>query len=353
MAFQTLEQFITLQQARFPQAKGELSSLLQAISLAAKIVHREVNKAGLADILGKYGQVNTQGEEQQKLDVFADQQFMDALKKVGECCYLASEEHEQGIDLAKSTGYAGGKYMVYFDPLDGSSNIDANVSVGTIFSIYRRVSAGHDALREGDFVQTGRQQVAAGYVIYGSSTMLVYTTGQGVNGFTLDPSIGEFCLSHPKLTIPAWGMTYSINESNYQDFEPAIKRYLQYFKESLGPQGKSYSSRYIGSLVADFHRNMIQGGVFLYPSTFRYPEGKLRLMYECNPLAFIAEQAGALASTGKRPILDILPQELHQRTPLIIGSRDMVSMFEQYVIDQRDAGGSLGAHPLERISCST
>lgn len=338
MAFQTLEQFITLQQARFPNAKGELSRLLQAISLAAKIVHREVNKAGLADILGKYGQVNVQGEEQQKLDVFADRQFMDALKKVGECCYLASEEHQRGIDLAKSTGYADGKYMVYFDPLDGSSNIDANVSIGTIFSIYRRRSDGYQSLQEQDFVQTGRQQVAAGYVIYGSSTMLVYTTGQGVNGFTLDPSIGEFCLSHPRLSIPPWGMTYSVNESNYQYFALAVKRFLKYFKESVGRDNQAYSSRYIGSLVADFHRNMIQGGIFLYPSTRWHPDGKLRLMYECNPLALIAEQAGGLASTGNHPILDLLPQELHQRTPLVIGSRDMVRMFEQYVEDQREEG---------------
>lgn len=334
MAFQTLEQFITVQQSRFPQAKGELSRLLQAISLAAKIVHREVNKAGLADILGKYGQFNVQGEEQQKLDVFADREFMDALKKGGDCCYLASEEHEQGIDLMKSTGYAGGKYMVYFDPLDGSSNIDANVSVGTIFSVYRRVSHEQSLLHESDFLQTGRQQVASGYVIYGSSTMLVYTTGQGVNGFTLDPSIGEFCLSHPNLSIPVWGTTYSVNESNYQDFSPEIKRFLQYFKHNVQSDERLFSSRYIGSLVADFHRNLIQGGIFLYPATQRYAEGKLRLMYEANPLAFIVEQAGGLAVSGREPILDILPQELHQRTPLIIGSRDMVSLFEEFVADQ-------------------
>lgn len=352
MGFQTLEQFITLQQARFPEAKGELSRLLQAVSLAAKIVHREVNKAGLADILGKHGQLNVQGEEQQKLDVFADQEFMDALKKGGECCYLASEEHQQGIDLAKSTGYAGGKYMVYFDPLDGSSNIDANVSVGTIFSVYRRISEEQHPLGECDFLQTGRQQVAAGYVIYGSSTMLVYTTGQGVNGFTLDPSIGEFCLSHPGIQIPIWGKTYSINESNYQDFDTAVKRFLQYFKESSGVGETSYSSRYIGSLVADFHRNMIQGGVFLYPETRRHPEGKLRLMYEANPLAFIAEQAGGLASTGKLPILDLLPQELHQRTPLIIGSRDMVNMLEQYVLDQKEGGAGHASHCfVEGVGC--
>lgn len=332
MGIQTLEQFISEQQTQFPQAKGELTRLLQGISLAAKIVHREVNKAGLADILGKQGNTNAQGEEQQKLDVFADHYFMDALERVGECCYLASEEHEDGIDLTKRNKYAVGKYMVYFDPLDGSSNIDANVSVGTIFSIYKRVSSGED-IENIDFAQTGRKQVAAGYVIYGSSTMLVYTTGKGVNGFTLDPSIGEFCLSHPGLRIPENGKTYSVNESNYNQFSLAIKQYLQFCKEIDKETNRPYSSRYIGSLVADFHRNMIQGGLFLYPDTYQYPNGKLRLMYECNPLAFIAEQAGGKATTGEMPILDIEPVELHQRTPLIIGSKNMVEKVEQFIAE--------------------
>lgn len=330
MGIQTLEQFISKQQAQFPNAKGEFTHLLQAISLAAKIVHREVNKAGLADILGKQGKQNVQGEEQQKLDVFADHHFIDALEKVGECCYLASEEHEDGLDLTKQSIYPVGKYMVYFDPLDGSSNIDANVSIGTIFSIYKRVTTDGPLTLE-DFEQLGRQQVAAGYVIYGSSTMLVYTTGKGTNGFTLDPSIGEFCLSHPNLRIPSSGKTYSVNESNYNQFSTAIKQYLQYCKEQDKETSRPYSSRYIGSLVADFHRNMIQGGIFLYPDTLAYPDGKLRLMYECNPLAFIAEQAGGRATTGLMPILDIRPQELHQRTPLIIGSDKMVKMVEWFI----------------------
>ena len=330
MSIQTLEQFVMEQQALFPTAKGEFTRLLQAISLAAKIVHREVNKAGLADILGKQGNCNVQGEEQQKLDVFADHHFMDVLKRGGECCYLASEEHEDGIELTKTKRYHIGKYMVYFDPLDGSSNIDSNVSVGTIFSIYKRKSA-EGPLQAEDFNQTGREQVAAGYVIYGSSTMLVYTTGRGVHGFTLDPSIGEFCLSHPSLTIPKIGRVYSVNESNYNQFPPAIKQYLQYCKEIDAETKRPYSSRYIGSLVADFHRNMIQGGVFLYPETVQYPDGKLRLMYECNPLAFIAEQAGGKASTGVIPIMDIEPTYLHQRTALIIGSEMMVDMVERYI----------------------
>ncbi len=330
MGIQTLEQFISKQQSKFPTAKGEFTHLLQAISLAAKMVNREVNKAGLADILGKQGKQNVQGEEQQKLDVFADQHFMDALEKVGDCCYLASEEHEEGIDLTHQTFYPVGKYMVYFDPLDGSSNIDANVSIGTIFSIFKRVSP-EGPLTMADFEQTGRQQVAAGYIIYGSSTMLVYTTGKGVNGFTLDPSIGEFCLSHPNLRIPSTGRTYSVNESNYNQFSTAIKQYLQYCKDMDKETQRPYTSRYIGSLVADFHRNMIQGGIYLYPDTMAYPNGKLRLMYECNPLAFIAEQAGGRASTGLMPILDIMPEELHQRVPLIIGSDKMVKMVEWFI----------------------
>lgn len=340
MSIQTLEQFIIEQQAQFPTAKGEFTRLLQAISLAAKIVHREVNKAGLADILGKHGNCNVQGEEQQKLDVFADNHFMDALKRGGECCYLASEEHEEGIDLTKGKHYRLGKYMVYFDPLDGSSNIDSNVSVGTIFSIYKRITVEGELDKE-DFEQSGRQQVAAGYVIYGSSTVLVYTTGRGVDGFTLDPSIGEFCLSHPALSIPKDGHVYSVNESNYNQFSSAIKHYLQYCKEIDPTTKRPFSSRYIGSLVADFHRNMIQGGIFLYPATVQYPKGKLRLMYECNPLAFIAEQAGGKATTGRMQILDINPKELHQRTPLIIGSAKMVDMVEKYIHEYADVETSL------------
>lgn len=323
MSIQTLEQFITSQQSKFPKAKGELTRLLQAISLAAKIVHREVNKAGLADILGKQGILNVQGEEQQKLDVFADHHFMDTLQKVGECCYLASEEHKDGIDLTKQSKYRIGKYMVYFDPLDGSSNIDANVSIGTIFSIYKKISPG-SKLDSTDFQQPGKNQIAAGYIIYGSSTMLVYSTGMGVDGFTLDPSLGEFCLSHPDLKIPSHGTTYSVNESNFNQFPEGIKHYLKFCKEFDHQTNRPYNSRYIGSLVADFHRNLIQGGIFIYPTTLKYPKGKLRLMYECNPLAYIAEQAGGLASTGVHEVLEIVPDFLHQRSTLLIGSEKMV-----------------------------
>ncbi len=332
----TLNEFIIERQSEFPYAKGELSRLLSHIGIAAKIVHREVNKAGLVDILGDVGGLNVQGEAQKKLDVFADEQFISALMASGECCGIASEENQDIItfdgELAKD-----GKYIVTMDPLDGSSNIDVNVSIGTIFAIYRRISPrGHKAKLE-DFLQEGTKQVAAGYVIYGSSTMLVYTTGRGVNGFTLDPSIGEFCLSHKQIQTPQRGKIYSINEGNYIKFPEGVKQYIKYCQEMDEETERPFSSRYIGSLVADFHRNLLKGGIFLYPSTASYPNGKLRLLYECNPIAFIAEQAGGRATDGRgRRILDIKPESLHQRVPFYVGSRQMVERAEDFILKYDD-----------------
>ncbi|GEM65820.1 fructose-1,6-bisphosphatase class 1 [Sphingobacterium faecium NBRC 15299] len=325
----TLGQFIIEKQADFPFAKGELSRLLRDIAIAAKLVNREVNKAGLADLLGVHGDMNIQGEVQQKLDVYADVQFISALQRGGECCYLASEEHELGIDLSNDYVSKNAKYMVCIDPLDGSSNIDVNVSVGTIFSIYRRACKEQVTMAD-ELLQQGKKQVAAGYIIYGSSTMLVYTTGNGVNGFTLDPSIGEFCLSHPNMKIPEHGQIYSINEGNYIKFPQAIKNYIKYCQIEDSDTNRPYTSRYIGSMVADIHRNLIRGGVFIYPETLSFPKGKLRLMYECNPMAFIIEQAGGKATTGSDRILDIQPTELHQRVPIVIGSKKMVEQVEYF-----------------------
>lgn len=327
MEFKTLGQFIIEKQAEFPFAKGELSRLLRDIGIAAKVVNREVNKAGLANILGSMGNHNVQGEEQQKLDVFADEEFTSALQRGGECCYIASEEHEEGVDLCSSLLSAEGKYIVCIDPLDGSSNIDVNISIGTIFSIYRRLST-EGKVRSVDILQKGMKQVAAGYILYGSSTMLVYTTGHGVNGFTLDPGIGEFCLSHPMMHIPDSGAIYSINQGNFIHFPSAIKEYVKYCQEEDRATNRPYTLRYIGSLVADIHRNLLKGGVFMYPESSRFRQGKLRLMYECNPMAMIIEQAGGRASTGRQRILDIQPETLHQRTPLVIGSSRMVDRIE-------------------------
>lgn len=330
--FKTLGQFIIEKQAEFPYAKGELSRLLRDIGIAAKVVNREVNKAGLADILGDNGTCNIQGEDQKKLDVFADEQFIDALSQGGECCVVASEEHDEYIKINTAVS-KGAKYIVCIDPLDGSSNIDVNVSVGTIFSIYRRQSL-DKPISATDILQKGTNQVAAGYIIYGSSTMMVYTTGKGVNGFTLDPSIGEFCLSHPKMEIKENGCMYSVNEGNYVHFPQGVKDYIKYCQEEDRATNRPYASRYIGSMVADIHRNLLKGGVFLYPATSAYPNGKLRLMYECNPLAFIIEQAGGKASNGQSRILEIEPQELHQRTPIFIGNREMVDLIENMLAEQ-------------------
>lgn len=325
----TLGQFIIERQTDFPYAKGELSRLLRDIGIAAKIVNREVNKAGLVDILGEYGTMNVQGEDVKKLDVYANEQFIAALSAGGETCAVASEENE-GLVHIDSEVSKNAKYVVCVDPLDGSSNIDVNVNIGTIFSIYRRTSFS-GLVEETDYLQHGTEQVAAGYIIYGSSTMLVYTTGKGVNGFTLDPSIGEFCLSHPDMKCPKEGIIYSINEGNYVHFPDGVKQYIKYVQVEDSKTSRPYSSRYIGSLVADFHRNLLKGGIFIYPSTLKSPKGKLRLLYECNPLAFIIEQAGGKASDGFRRILDIQPTTLHQRTPLFIGSAEMVNMAEEFM----------------------
>jgi len=327
--FKTLGQFIIEKQADFPYAKGELSRLLRDIGIAAKIVNREVNKAGLMDILGNAGSTNIQGESQQKLDVYANEQFISALKSGGECCIVASEENEEIIRLDTDVS-KNANYIVAIDPLDGSSNIDVNVPVGTIFSIYRRRSIDGPATID-DVLQNGTAQVAAGYVIYGSSTMLVYTTGKGVNGFTLDPSIGEFCLSHPNMQMPEIGLIYSINEGNYVHFPQGVKRYIKYCQVEDKATSRPYSSRYIGSMVADIHRNLIKGGIFIYPVTASAPNGKLRLVYECNPMAFLIEQAGGRATNGTSRILDIDVTELHQRSPIFIGSEQMVRKAESFM----------------------
>ncbi|MCE2572535.1 class 1 fructose-bisphosphatase [Motilimonas eburnea] len=328
----TLGEFIVEKQLDFPDASGSLSQLLGAIRLAAKVVNREINKAGLVDIVGSAGGENVQGEDQQKLDVYANEKFKAAMEARGEVCGVASEEEEEFVAF-QSTKSKNGKYVILMDPLDGSSNIDVNVSVGTIFSIYKRISPIGSEVTLADFLQPGHKQIAAGYVIYGSSTMLVYTTGNGVHGFTLDPSIGTFCLSHENLTMPKQGRIYSINEGNYIKFPLGVKRYLKFCQEQVPEDDRPYTSRYIGSLVSDFHRNLLKGGIYLYPTTASAPQGKLRLLYECNPIAFLAEQAGGKASDGSVRIMDIVPSELHQRSPYFVGSTDMVDKVEQFLAE--------------------
>ncbi len=326
----TLNQFIIEQQANVPQATGGFSSLLHHIGIAAKKINREVNKAGLVDILGRAGTENVQGEDQQKLDVYANETFIAELKASGECCGVASEEN-QDVVVFEGEMSRDAKYIICMDPLDGSSNIDVNVSIGTIFSVYRRKSPVGSVATVEDFLQPGCDQVAAGYVIYGSSTMLVYTTGNGVNGFTLDTSIGEFCLSHPNVKSPAQGKIYSINEGNYEKFPTGVKKYIKYCQEEDKETKRPYTSRYIGSLVADFHRNLLKGGVFMYPPTNSHPTGKLRLLYECNPIAFIAEQAGGLATDGGKRILEIRPETIHQRVPFYTGAKDMTGKVMEFL----------------------
>ncbi len=325
----TLTEFIIKRQADFKYAKGELTRLLSDIGVAAKIVNREVNKAGLVDILGDTMSHNVQGEIVKKLDVYANEQFIAALKSGGEVCAIVSEENEDLIQFDDEIS-RNGKYVVAIDPLDGSSNTDVNVSTGTIFAIYRRISLSGPGVMD-DFLQPGTELVAAGYIIYGSSSMLVYTTGRGVNGFTLDPSIGVFCLSHPDMQIPKTGKIYSINQGYFVHFPDGVKNYIKYCQEEDKATDRPYSLRYIGSAVADFHRNLIKGGVFIYPTTSNSPKGKLRLLYECNPLAFLVEQAGGKATDGSKRILDILPQSLHQRVPLFIGSVEMVEKAEEFM----------------------
>jgi len=322
----TIERFIIDQESKYPEATGELSNLLYEIALAAKIIAGAIRRAGLVNILGSAGTTNIQDEEQQKLDVFANETMTNSLNHTGRVCVMASEEDEQIIPVPDQ--YPAGKYAVLYDPLDGSSNIDVNGAVGTIFSIYRRVTT-EGRGSEADVLQPGCKQISAGYVIYGSSTMLVYTTGQGVAGFTLDPSIGEFLLSHPRIVIPRVGKYYSVNESNFARWNKGIQTAVRGFHGDRPQEMKGKNSRYIGSLVADFHRNLIAGGVFLYPADTKNTRGKLRLLYECSPMAFIAEQAEGSATDGVNRILDIVPSALHQRTPLVIGSREDVG----YVAD--------------------
>ena len=327
---QSLGEFIIDKQDDFKFSSGELSRLLSSIKIASKIVNREVNKAGIADILGKAGNENVQGEEQMKLDVFANDIFIDALSHREIVCGIASEENEDFIEIKGNENNAHmNNYVVLIDPLDGSSNVDVNVSVGTIFSIYRRVTPAGTPVKIEDFLQKGVNQVAAGYVIYGSSTVLVYTTGNGVNGFTLDPSVGTYFLSHPNMTYSKTGKIYSVNEGNYAKFPQGVKEYIKYCQEEEG--NRPYTSRYIGSLVADFHRNMIKGGIYIYPSYAHAPNGKLRLLYECNPMAFLAEQAGAKATNGFQRILEIEPTSLHQRVPFFCGSVEMVEKAEEFM----------------------
>ncbi len=326
---QTLGEFIIEHQSSFKYSSGELSRLINSIRLAAKVVNYEVNKAGLVDILGAAGDTNVQGESQQKLDVYANEKFIQMLTNRNIVCGIASEEEDHFIAINSNDKNHQNKYIVLIDPLDGSSNIDVNVSVGTIFSVYRRVTDVGTPVTLDDFLQKGSEQVAAGYIIYGTSTMLVYTTGHGVNGFTLNPAIGTFYLSHPNMQFPKNGKIYSVNEGNYIHFPQGIKDYIKYCQMEEGD--RPYTSRYIGSLVSDFHRNMIKGGIYLYPKSSKTYAGKLRLLYECNPMAFLAEQANGKATNGVQRILDIQPTELHQRVPFICGSTNMVEDVEAFI----------------------
>lgn len=332
---ETLEEYIIQNQNRFPGATGELSQLLRDIGLAAKIISREVNKAGITNILGVDGSTNIHGEAVKKLDLFADQQLISALDRSLITCMVISEENDGIVKLSSK----GGKYIVYLDPLDGSSNIDVNVSIGSIFSVYMREARFDSTLREDDALQPGVRQVAAGYVLYGSSTILAYTTGLGVSVFTLDPSIGEFILSDRRIQIPDHGNIYSINEGSYNSWDLGLKKYVKYCQEEDPETNRPYSARYIGSMVADIHRTLIKGGIFIYPHSKKYPNGKLRLMYECNPLSFIVEQAGGMATDGETRIMDLKPEAIHQQTPIYIGSKHNVEtvmrfLKEHAVVDQ-------------------
>lgn len=325
----TLGEFIIANQNYFQYTSGELSRLLNGIRLAAKVVNHEVNKAGLVDIIGAAGDTNIQGEDQQKLDVLANEKFIQTLKNREIVCGIASEEEDDFISINSFDKKYNNKYVVLIDPLDGSSNIDVNVSVGTIFSIYRRVTPVGSPVTLEDFLQPGKNQIAAGYIIYGTSTMLVYTTGHGVNGFTLNPALGTFYLSHPRMSYPETGHIYSVNEGNYIHFPQGVKDYIKYCQMEEGD--RPYTSRYIGSLVSDFHRNMIKGGIYIYPKSSTAQKGKLRLLYECNPMAFLAEQANGKASDGFNRILDLQPTELHERVPFFCGSRKMVEKAEEFM----------------------
>ena len=329
LKFNTLARHIYEEERNYPEATGELSDLLHDLSLAAKVISLEVNKAGLVDILGFTGDHNVHGEQVKKLDVFAHETMIKAMDHGGHLCVMASEEEEDIIHIP--TEFNIGKYVLLFDPLDGSSNIDANISIGTIFSIYRRVSPEGGPGTMEDCLQQGLKQVAAGYIIYGSSTIFVYSVGNGVHGFTLDPSFGEFILSHPDIKTPKKSKIYSINEGNYLYWHPGLKKYIKWLQEEDKTTQRPYSSRYIGSMVADIHRNLLYGGIFMYPADSRSPNGKLRLMYECNPMAFIVEQAGGRASNGKQRMLDVQPTTLHQRVPIFIGSEEDVLHAEKFM----------------------
>jgi len=327
--FMTLERHIIEGERQFPEATGELSKLLSDLSIAAKVISLEVNKAGLVDILGLANRSNVHGEEVKKLDMYAHDILFRAMDHGGHLCVMASEEEEDIIHIPKH--HRIGKYVLLFDPLDGSSNIDANVSIGTIFSIYKRITPEGTAGTLEDCLQPGINLVAAGYIIYGSSTVLVYTTGKGVFAFTLDPTIGEFLLSKENIQTPKKGKIYSINEGNYKYWHPGLKKYIKYLQEEEKSSERPYSSRYIGSMVADIHRNMLYGGIFMYPADSRSPNGKLRLMYECNPMAFIVEAAGGRATDGKKRILEIVPDNLHQKVPIFIGSENDVKEVEDFM----------------------
>ncbi|GGW93287.1 class 1 fructose-bisphosphatase [Salegentibacter mishustinae] len=326
---QTLGEFIIENQEAFPYSSGELSRLIRSLRLAAKVVNHEVNKAGLVDILGLHGDTNIQGEDQQKLDVYANETFIQTLINREIVCGIASEENDDFITISGKNNDNKNKYVVLMDPLDGSSNIDVNVSVGTIFSVYRRVTPIGTPVTSEDFLQPGNKQVAAGYIIYGTSTMLVYTTGCGVNGFTLNPALGSWYLSHPDMKFPENGRIYSMNEGNYVHFPEGVKKYIKFCQEEK--DDRPYTSRYIGSMVSDIHRNMIKGGIFIYPKSSKANNGKLRLLYECNPMAFIVEQAGGKATDGFNRIMDIQPKELHERAPFFCGSKNMVDKAEEFM----------------------
>jgi len=323
----TLDEFTIREMRVFPKATGELAGLLRDIGLAAKRVNVEVNKAGLVDILGNTGEVNVHGEEVKKLDEYANDQFIRVLKHGISCAGIASEELDDMMIFDNGVSM-NSKYVCMFDPLDGSSNIDVNVSIGTIFSVYRRVTETGSLITLQDFLQPGIRQVAAGYIIYSSSTILVYATKRGVNGFTLDQSIGEFCLSHPGIRCPEKGKIYSVNHGNFYQYSAAVKNYIDTCQNKNTSNGGPYTQRYIGSMVSDVHRNLVKGGIFMYPATAEKPKGKLRLLYECNPLAYIIEKAGGKATDGMQRILEKLPTELHERSPLFIGSKQMMEELE-------------------------
>lgn len=333
--FMTLPRHIMEGEKEHPEATGELSAILLQLGLAAKIISLEVNKAGLVDILGFTGENNVHGEKVKKLDIYAHEMLIKAMDHGGHFCVMASEEEEDIIHLPPHQKI--GKYVLLFDPLDGSSNIDANISIGTIFSIYQRVSEGNGPGNREDCLQQGYRQVAAGYIVYGSSTILVYTAGHGhgVYGFTLDPAFGEFLLSHDNLKIPKQGRIYSLNEGNYFSWPQGLKNYIKYLQANMF-DGKPYQARYVGSMVADIHRTLLYGGIFIYPGDKRNPKGKLRLMYECNPMAFIMEEAGGRATDGKTRILELQPNNLHERTPIYIGSEEDVLLVEKYLREGED-----------------